>query len=374
MTGAERYDVAVIGLGAAGSATLSALARSGATAIGIDRHDPPHAKGSSHGETRLLRTAYSEGAFYVPLVRRAIVLWRALEKRTGTRLFEQTGVVYAGPRDDAFLAAAQAAAKRWRLNLPVERGLDAWFQLPPDWLTLRDAQGGLVYPERAIAAFLKDARAHGAAVRKNCRCTGLDRSGETVRIKTTRGTIDAARVVVATGAWIDELVPELAARTHVERRVLHWFAARRCTAKNGFRPFAISPRDGRLFYGFPANARGEVKVAEHDTVEIVASPSRLKRRIAARDIAAIRPLIAQFMPQLGRRVRSQVCMYPMSKDEHFILDRHPDDARIVIGAGLSGHGFKFAPAIGEALANLALERRQTVDIGAFALSRRPIRP
>jgi len=363
----EQYDIAVIGLGAAGSATLSALARSGVRVIGIDRHDPPHDRGSSHGETRLLRTAYSEGAFYVPLVKRSIRLWRELEERTGARLFEQTGVVYAGPRDDAFLMGAQDAAKRWRLKLPAARGLEAWFRLPPDWLTLTDAGGGFLYPERAIGAFLKDARVHGATVRRNCRCTAIERSGDSALIKTSRGTFAAGRVVVTTGAWIGELVPELAACTRVERRVLHWFEARRYTMKRGFRPFAVSPGDGRLFYGFPANARGEVKVAEHETFELVASPDRLRRTISKKDIAAIRPLVERFLPELGRRTRSAVCMYPMSADGHFILDRL--DPGMVIGAGLSGHGFKFAPAIGEALANLALGRRQKVDISAFALAR-----
>lgn len=368
----ESCDVAVIGLGAAGSATLAALARSGARVIGIDRFDPPHAKGSSHGETRLLRTAYSEGAFYVPLVKRAIALWRGLEKRTGARLFEQTGVVYAGPRDDAFLMGAQEAAKRWRLKLPRQRGLEDWFDLPQDWLRLKDSAGGFLYPEHAIAAFLKDARAHGAVVRKNCRCTALDRSGRSILVQTPRGPIAAGRVVVTTGAWATELLPELRDATRVERRVLHWFQAPkgRYTVKSGFPAFAVSTGDGRLFYGMPANAQGEVKVGEHDTAQIVASPDKLDRRIAARDIAAIKPLVARFMPGLGRRTRSAVCMYPMSWDGHFILDRHPGDPRIVIGAGLSGHGFKFAPAIGEALANLALDRAQRIDLAFFSLARK----
>ncbi|HEY0299749.1 MAG TPA: N-methyl-L-tryptophan oxidase, partial [Rhizomicrobium sp.] len=318
-----------------------------------------------------LRTAYSEGAFYVPLVRRAVVLWRALEARTGAKLFEQSGVAYAGPRDDPFLMGAQDAAKRWRLKLPPAAGLNAWFRLPGDWLKLVDTDGGTVFPERAIAAFLKDARAHGAVVRTDTRCDALDRAGKRVLIRTAKGDIEADRVIVTTGAWASELLPELKPVTHVERRVLHWFADHegRFTRRNGFRPFAISTAPHQLLYGFPANRRGEVKIAEHETVEIVAGPRAFDRRIARADVAAIAPLVKQFLPGLGRRVRSEVCMYPMSQDEHFILDRHPDDPRIVFGAGLSGHGFKFAPAIGEALANLALRRKQAVAIGPFGLAR-----
>jgi monomeric sarcosine oxidase len=368
----KKFDIAVIGLGAAGAAALSALARTGANVVGIDRFKPPHAQGSSHGETRLLRTAYSEGSFYVPLVRRAMVQWRDLEARTGTRLFEQSGVTYAGPKDDPFIASARAAARRWRLKLPPVAGLEAWFRLPADWLRLSDEAGGFLHPERAIAAFLKDAKAHGATILNNTRCEAVDASGATIQIPTAKGRIEAGRVIVTTGAWTAELLPELRPITHVERRVVHWFAdpKRRFTRKAGFAPFALSTGNNQLFYGFPANAKGEVKVGEHDTVEVVEGPDVLNRKIARRDIAAIRPLVRQFMPGLGRHVRSQVCMYPMARDERFILDRHPDDARIVIGAGLSGHGFKFAPAIGEVLANLALGAKQTVDVKAFRLAGR----
>jgi sarcosine oxidase len=367
----KRYDCAVIGLGAAGSAALSALARAGVSVIGLDRHDPPHDKGSSHGETRLLRTAYSEGAFYVPMIRRAITLWRALERRTGARVFEQTGVVYVGPAEAPFIAGARDAARRWHLPLRDFRKLDGRIAVPADWLTLVDTTGGFLHPERAIAAFLKDARAHGAVVRKNCRAEALDRAGKEIIIAAGGRRIAAGRVIVTTGAWTRELLPELAPVTHVERRVLHWYEAPkgRYTLAAGFKPFAVATGDGKLFYGFAANAKGEVKVAEHDTAAVIDGPDALNRKISKADLAFIRALVARFMPELGRRTRSAVCMYPMSADEHFIIDRHPDDRRIVIGAGLSGHGFKFAPAIGEALANLALGQRQAVPIGAFALKR-----
>ncbi len=361
------FDIAVIGLGAAGSAALQALAKSGKTVIGIDRYDPPHARGSSHGETRLLRTAYFEGAFYVPLVKRAVKLWKALERRTGTRLFEQTGVNYAGPADGMFIAGTLGSARKKQVKLRPARGMDSWFAIGADWAQLNDIEGGYVYPERAIRTFLADARQSGAAVYRNCRCEAIDPSGAAIVLHTTRGTIRAKTLVVTTGAWIGELVPELAPAATVERRVLHWFAdpKRKFTREAGFLPFAISNADGNLVYGFPANARGEVKVAEHMTVEIIAAPDMLNRKITRADKAAIDGLVSRLMPDLGERLRSDVCMYPMMPDERFLLARHPRDTRIVIGAGLSGHGFKFAPAIGEVLANLALRRKQVVPIAKF---------
>jgi sarcosine oxidase len=360
-------DVAVIGLGAAGSAALNALARSGARVIGIDRFDPPHDRGSSHGETRLLRTAYAEGPFYVPLVRRAIALWRAAERRTGATLFEHTGVVYAGADGNPFIDATLRAAALGQVRLVPARGLARWFDLPPEWRAVRETGGGYVYPERAIRTFLAEARRHGATVLRDCACETMDRSGASIRLHTSRGTIEAARVVVTTGAWISELMPELAPATFVERRVLHWFADpdRRFTRARGFTPFAIGSEDGQMIYGFPANARGEVKVAEHLRVEVIASPDALDRKVRRADIAAILPPVRRFLPGLGRRLRSSICMYPMAQDERFILAKHPADPRVIVGAGLSGHGFKFAPAIGEVLANLARGRSQKVDIAPF---------
>jgi sarcosine oxidase len=367
------YDVAVIGLGAAGAATLNVLARAGERVIGIDRFDPPHKLGSSHGETRLLRAAYAEGPFYVPLVKRAITLWKAAERRSGKTLFEQTGVVYVGPSGHVFVDGTKAAAGQKQVRLARAPGLEEWFDLPEAWERFREIEGGYVYPERAITTFVGEARAHGAKILRDTRCEGIDRSGAAIAIHTPRGTIEAERVVITTGAWIGELVPALRPATFVERRVLHWFVdpKRRHTRKAGFRPFAVGMDDGQMIYGFPANARGEVKVAEHMNVDVTASPDALDRKARRADIAAIAPLVKRYLPGLGRRVRSEVCMYPMARDERFILARLPRDPRVVIGAGLSGHGFKFAPAIGEVLANLALGGAQKVDIAPFGW---PIRP
>ena len=367
--GNSEYDVAVIGLGAAGSATLDALARAGVRAVGIDRFDPPHALGSSHGETRLLRTAYAEGPFYVPLVKRAITLWKAAERRSRVKLFEQTGVFYAGPEDDPFIRGTLDAAAR----LTRAGDVSAWFDLPAEWRKFRESAGGYVYPERAITTFLKEARRNGATILKNCRCEAMDRSGRRIVLQTARGDITAERVVVTTGAWIGELVPALKPVTFVERRVLHWFAdpQRRYTRRRGFVPFAIGTAEGQMIYGVPANAKGEVKVAEHIRVQVIASPDSLDRRVTKADADAIAPFVRRLLPGLSKRLRSSVCMYPMAQDERFILARHPKDRRVVIGAGLSGHGFKFAPAIGEALANLATGKAQRVPLAKFGW---PIRP
>jgi glycine/D-amino acid oxidase-like deaminating enzyme len=279
-------------------------------------------------------------------VQRAITLWRQLEESTGKQLFVQAGVTYAGPANDAFMAGSRRAAQKWALALPPSAPVSRWFRLPSDWQVLIDNAGGYLFPERSIIAFLADAR----------RC----------------GPVDARRVVLATGAWATELLPALKPITHIERRVLHWFedADKRFARSTGFRPFAISTGQDQLFYGFPTNRRGEVKVAEHRTLEVVSTPAAVDRTIRKADLSAIRPLVRAYMPGIGKYSRSEVCMYPMAAEERFILDRDPRDSRIIIGAGLSGHGFKFAPAIGEILAHLALGKRQKLDIKPFALADR----
>jgi monomeric sarcosine oxidase len=362
-------DVLVIGLGAAGSAALSFLARSGVDAIGIDRYAPPHDLGSSHGETRMLRTAYSEGTAYVPMVKRSIALWRELEARTGQSLFQQTGVIYGGPQSSPFLRDARTSARQGNVELVDFETLGS-LPIPAGWQSLLDVAGGSLDADASIAAFLQDAKSHGATIVDHCTGRSIDfRDGRAI-VATDIGLFDARRVIVTAGAWANELLPWLGAYTHIERRVQHWFKDSRglYAAAQGFRPFLITTEDDAGFYGFPANRNGEVKVAEHFIVAKISSPDVLDRTATPDDLALIRPLVSRFLPGLRDYVRSSVCMYPMSRDEHFILDRGPAP-QFVVGAGLSGHGFKFAPVIGEALANFALDRPQEIDVDFFSLSR-----
>jgi monomeric sarcosine oxidase len=361
-------DVLVIGLGAAGSAALSFLARADVKAIGIDRYAPPHDMGSSHGETRMLRTAYSEGAAYVPMVQRSIALWRELETRTGQSLFQQTGVIYGGPQSSRFLRDARTSAQQGNVELVDVETSGSALPIPAGWQSLLDVAGGCLDADASIAAFLQDARSHGATIVTGCACQSIDFTDGSATIATNIGEFNARRVIVTAGAWGNELLPWLTEFTHIERRVQHWFkdARGRYGAAQGFRPFLITTEDDAGFYGFPSNRNGEVKVAEHFIVSKILSPDALDRAATAGDLALIRPLVSRFLPELGDYVRSSVCMYPMSRDEHFILDRGP---QCVIGAGLSGHGFKFAPVIGEALANFVLERPQEIDVDFFSLER-----
>lgn len=368
-------DCVVVGLGAAGSAALGALARDGASVSGIDRFAPPHAQGSSHGETRLLRVAYAEGALYAPMARRSITLWRDLELRTGPDLFRQSGVLYAGPQSSPFLSASLASAREYDVDVDALTSddrvrLDAGLRVPPNWICFAEREGGYLFVDKAIAALLADARAHGAEVRDNDACIAIEPRAESVHIVTAKDRIVARTCIVAAGAWTAELLPQLAPYLSIERKTVHWFAdPQYLYSPDRFRPFLIDDEAGRQFYGFPDCGTG-VKVAEHTEASArIAGPDDVNRTITPDDTRDVEAFAARSLPGLGSLERSVTCLYPMSRDGHFIIDALPGSDRVYVAAGLSGHGFKFTPVIGEAAANLAMGRTQTINLAPFAIGR-----
>ena len=373
--GTQKPRVVVIGLGSAGAAALWQLARAGCDVVGIDQFAPPHDQGSSHGQTRLLRVAYAEGAQYVPFVRRAIDLWRELERACGTPLFHQSGVLYAGTGRSPFLSSSLATARAHGVRLQeLDAGDEArcGLRMPREWVAFVELEGGFVEAEKAIAAFLDQARDAGARVLTDRHVTAIDADSSGVATRVGDETIRADRVVVTTGAWASALLPALKAHLAVERRVLHWFAdaSGRYAHAAGFKPFIVEAGDGTEFYGFPAIDGRGVKAAVHDMrfgSTIVASADVLDRSVSAEEKRHVADLVRRFLPGLEGPTASSVCMYPMSADTHFIVDRL--DERVIVGVGLSGHGFKFAPALGEALAALALERAPPVDLSFLSLKR-----
>jgi sarcosine oxidase len=369
-------QVAVVGLGAAGSAALWQLARAGCDVVGIDRFTPPHDRGSSHGQTRLLRVAYAEGAKYVPLVRRAITLWREIEAECGEPLFHQTGVFYAGDAASDFLTSSIASARAHDVRLQMldgSEGMKCGLRVPPTWLAFVEAEGGFVEAEKAIATFLQASVGMGARVLCGRKVLAIRPKGEGVEIHTEGEVISAGKVVVAAGAWTPELLAELAPYLSLERRVLHWFAdaTGRFGVGAGFKPFIVEAGDGIEFYGFPAIDGQGVKAGEHDmrlgSGAAVARADGLDRAVSAAEKARAGALVNRFLPGLEGPQSSVVCMYPMSKDGDFILDRV--DERVVVAAGLSGHGFKFVPALGEALAAMVLDRAPPIDVSFLSLKR-----
>jgi sarcosine oxidase len=365
------YDVAVVGLGAMGSHTALELATRGRRVLGIDRHRPPHTLGSTHGRTRIIREAYFEEPLYVPIVQRAYDLWRRLEERSGARLLTVTGGLMLGASDSEVVVGARASAVEH--DLPYEelsarqvRERFPAYAVPDEHEAILEPRAGFLEPEAAVEATLALAAAAGAELRFDEPVRELEGNA----LRTARGTYVADRVVVAAGPWLPELVPGLAALFTAARQPLLWLDPQEPAlfTPERFPVFVWEWKPGWAFYGFPDVGDG-FKVAVHHHGEAT-TPDAVDRRLRPDDEEAIRELVRRFFPAGDGELREfAVCLYTNTPDEHFVIDRLPDDERVLVASPCSGHGFKFAPAVGEILADLATGESPRFDLAPFALRR-----
>jgi sarcosine oxidase len=374
------FDVAIIGLGVMGSAALAALARRGRRVVGVDRHAAGHDRGSSHGATRIIRLGYFEHPSYVPLLRAAYPLWRALEARSGRSLLAVTGIVEIGLPSSELVAGTLRSSRLHGLphevlDTPSLMKRFPAFRVPSDFIGVFQPDGGFVRAEPTVEALQALARDAGAELRDEVRVLAVEPHREGVRVKTAQGDVLAGRAIVAAGPWLKSLLPELPVPIRVTRQVLGWFEpveAAALFAAERFPVFLLQNPDG-VFYGFPADANG-VKVArhihEHHHFDEAVDPDRHDRTVSAADEAAIRLVLAAHLPAAnGRLTAAKTCLYTMAPDGDFILDRLPECPAIIVASPCSGHGFKFAPVIGEILADLVVTGTTAHDISRFALAR-----
>jgi sarcosine oxidase len=364
------YDVIVVGLGAMGSATAYQLARRGMRVLGLDRFTPPHAFGSSHGETRIIREAYFEHPVYVPMVQRAYELWRDLEKESDIMLLRETGGVMIGRPDSELVKGARHSAEFHGLRHEMLTASEVRKRFPAlhpenDMAAVWEPRAGVLFPEVCITAQLARARRHGAELHYEEAVLQWEPESDNVRVVTAHGEYHARQLIVTAGAWIHTLFPELPLR--VERQVLFWFGD--ASASEMFTPercpvhlWQFDRR--RFFYGFP-NLGSGVKVAFHHGGEITTIDS-VRREVSSTEVEEIRTALRRFVPAADGTLRaSTVCLYANTADEHFLIDRHPEHPQILIASACSGHGFKFAPVIGEILADLMEGERQRFDLSLF---------
>jgi sarcosine oxidase len=374
------YDVAVVGLGAMGAATLFDLARRGKRAIGIEQFEPGHDRGSSHGESRLIRMAYFEDPAYVPLVRLAYRNWRALEALTGQRVLTTTGILEAGFAGSPVVEAS--------LRSSIEHGIDhelltasqvaerfAAFELPADWDCVFQPDAGILQPEKAIGLYLRAAADLGAVVRANTRVRDVHPRGDGVAIVLDGGeVIEAGAAVIAAGPWIGELAPFLAEHLRLTRQVLVWFEPRRPELVVPARfPVFLLDTAGDLVYGVPDFLGTGVKAASHEACGELASADAPRGAVQPADIERVHRVLRAYAPAAALRPRrTATCVYTRTRyegDEHFILGPHPDWPQIVIASPCSGHGFKFASILGEILGDLATTGTTDKPIELFSPSR-----
>ncbi len=372
---ATMHDVAVIGLGGMGAAALFHLARRGLRAVGIECFVPGHDRGSSHGESRAIRLGYFEHPSYVPLARRAYENWAELERLAGVSVLTKTGVLEMG-KPGSVIVEGSAAASRLHgiehevLDVAEIRRRFPQLTLPDSYSGVWQQDGGFVRPELANALHLRLAGEAGAEIRFETRVEAVEPTANGIRIGTDRGPVDAARLVVAAGPWVADLVPELAPHLTLARQVICWFRPREPQAVAlGQLPVFIIDGEDDIAYGFPDVGAG-FKCASHLPSGQLAHADDARQDAGPDDEARLRRFLEAYLPaSAGPLAAMKTCIYTKTPDEDFVIDLHPGDSRIVVASPCSGHGFKFASVIGEVLADLAREGGTRHDISRFRMTR-----
>ena len=362
-----------------GAFTCLELARRGLRVAGFDQFAPPHGLGSHSGATRVFRTAYAEHADYVPLALRAGELWDRLGEEAGAVFLHRCGMLSLGPDDSTLIAGARASAAAHRLAIEELgaaelRARFPAFAAPRGWTALFERTAGWVDVDGVLRFALEQAARAGADVRLNTAVEGWEPKNGAVRIRTAGGDVAATRLIVTAGAWSGRLMAELKLGLQILRKALVWVDPVRPEL---FAPavFPVFASADKFFYGFPNIGGDGVKLAIHwSETAPTGVPGDAQPEPGEGEIRPVLEEAAELMPSLGRRViRSKSCLYAMTPDEHFVIDRHPRAENVWFAAGFSGHGFKFAPAIGEALVDLATRGSTALPVGFLSLDRKSLR-
>ena len=365
----ERVDVAIVGLGAMGSMAAWRLASRGARVIAFDRYEPPHTMGSSHGQSRIIRSAYYEGPGYVPLVREAFELWRALERESDESILTMTGALMIGPPDSELVAGSLLSAREWGLEHEVLQPADVHrrfprYRLSDEEIAVYDLAAGFVRPEKAIEAALARARALGAEIHTGVTVERV----EPGVVQIGRKSLRAGHVIACTGAWNSTgILPQLDMPLEVTRQCMVWFRPRT--------PSLHTPEAAPVFvhgttgdaihaYGFPSVDGETVKIGvsgDHTPQH----PDSIDRVVHPADVQPAVRYAERALPDLDPDpVRSVICLQENSPDRHFVIGTLAPGLSVL--AGFSGHGFKFASVIGDVAADLALDGGTSRPIEQFA--------
>jgi len=375
------FDVIVLGLGGMGSATAYHLARRGQRVLGLERFTPAHARGSSHGRSRVIRLAYFEDPAYVPLLLRAYELWLELGRSAGEPLLTATGGLMLGSSDSALVAGSLRSARSHGLAHELYTNAELrrrYPQLLPaaETVALLDPRAGFIDPEASVRVHLQQAAAAGAELHFSEPALSFTAaaSGDRVRVRTERGEYEAGALVLTPGPWAPQVLADLALPLTVERHVLYWFeppAGVAAFSADRFPVYIWERADGVHFYGFPhqPGPPGGVKVSFFH-VGSPCTPEGIDREVKESEVAAMRRCVREHIPGLyGPLLHATTCMYTRTPDGHFVIAPHPRHGNVFIGSPCSGHGFKFVPVIGEILADLVTRGATAHPIALFGLSR-----
>ncbi|NWV66899.1 SOX oxidase, partial [Malurus elegans] len=374
------YDVIVIGAGIQGSFTAYHLAQCHKDTLLLEQFPLPHSRGSSHGQSRIIRSAYPQ-EYYSRMMPDSFRLWKQLEAETSTTLYRQTGLVLLGPPGEPELEGC-------RKSLGIDKFLDAaalaqrypGFRLQAGQVAVVDESAGVLFADRALRAVQEVFRRHGGTLRDGEKVLRIE-PGATVTVTTTAGVYKAPRIIITAGAWTGAFVEQLGLRLPLQPLridVCYWREKQPGSANLGsvspcFLTLGLSQAPHGI-YGLPSiEYPGLMKVCHHHGSPIDPEKRDQDPSSAARpDISVLSSFISSYLPGLETKPAvMETCLYTNTPDEDFILDRHPKFSNIVIGAGFSGHGFKLAPMVGKLLCELSLGKEPSHDMSHFAVTRFP---
>ncbi len=369
-------DVIVLGLGAMGSATACELSRRGARVVGLEQFTGAHDRGSSHGRTRIIRTAYYEHPDYVPMCRAAFAGWYRLEQEVGRHLLTECPCLSLGEAGTEVVAGVQAAAREHHLDIETlsadELGRRyGMFRLHGAELGVLEHSAGFLAVEECVRAHLDRAAALGAELHFEEPVLSWEAQAGSVVVRTARGEYRAARLVITAGPWAGRMLGSLGAPLRVMRQVALWFQPGQADdfRRDRFPVFIAGTPLGH-FYGLPMIDGTGVKIARHYGAPELLTPDEIDGTPRPEDEEPVRAFVREYLPTADGPVQlASVCRYTLTPDRHFVIDRHPEYENVALAAGFSGHGFKFAPVVGTMLADLALTGETTWPRELFRIGR-----
>ena len=369
------FDVAIIGAGTMGSAAAFFLAQAGLRVLVLEQFRIAHEFGSHSGATRIIRHAYHESPDYVPLVLRSDHLWQELEQRSNAPLLIRTGGIDLGPKEGKVVANAELACRTHSLpfeHMEANEIMQRWpqFRIPANWHACFDPNMGFLLVDNCIHAYADAARKTGAEIHEEE--TVLSYHTKTsISITTTKTTYSVQKVVVSAGAWNTQLLRDLALPLVVKRRTLSWLKTENDEFfRPGNFPIFLADTPAGLLYGFPVYGKPGLKMANHHERGPETDPDTVDRIFHPEDALDAQEFASKFLVGVHSTViDAKICLYTMTPDEHFVIDLHPRNPNIVVAAGFSGHGFKFAPVVGEILRDLAINQHTDHPISKFRINR-----
>lgn len=374
----DHYDVVIVGAGSMGMAAGYYLSKLGKRTLLIDANDPPHSFGSHHGDTRIIRHAYGEGRQYVPLALGAQELWQELEQESGMELFSPTGVLCVGAEGSPFIEEVIKSAKEFSLPQEVltsDAINDRWkgISLPEGLVGCLEKKSGVLFSEECIRAYRRQGLENGMTLVPHTKVEKIEKFAEGSIVHTKHEQYTADYVVVASGAWTGKILEGTGVELPLQptRKTVSWFECdERLYDSSHFPAFSMEVSNEH-FYGFPSINGSGLKIGRHDGGEMV-EPDSFNREygVGSSDENECRDFIKKYLPKAnGPLIKGKTCLYTLTPDEHFIIDRHPSFSNIIIAAGFSGHGFKFSSVIGKVICDLVTEGQANYDISMFTLQR-----